>query len=217
MKKTIFLFLIFISVMMSSSAQVKVALLKYSGGGDWYANPTSLPNLVNFCNSNMGTSIATDVPTVDPGSSDIFNYPFIHMTGHGNVMFSEQEVENLRQYMLSGGFLHIDDNYGMDVFIRPQIKKIFPEYELIEIPFSHAIYHQQYDFPNGLPKIHEHDAKPPKGYGIVVDGRIVLFYTYECDLGDGWESHDVHNDSQETRTKALQMGANIIRYVFNGD
>lgn len=203
--------------MMSSSAQVKVALLKYSGGGDWYANPTSLPNLVNFCNSNMGTSIATDVPTVDPGSSDIFNYPFIHMTGHGNVMFSEQEVENLRQYMLSGGFLHIDDNYGMDVFIRPQIKKIFPEYELIEIPFSHAIYHQQYDFPNGLPKIHEHDAKPPKGYGIVVDGRIVLFYTYECDLGDGWESHDVHNDSQETRTKALQMGANIIRYVFNGD
>ncbi|MDX9931166.1 MAG: DUF4159 domain-containing protein [Bacteroidales bacterium] len=217
MKKTIFLFLIFISVMMSSSAQVKVALLKYSGGGDWYANPTSLPNLVNFCNSNMGTSIATDIPTVDPGSSDIFNYPFIHMTGHGNVMFSEQEVENLRQYMLSGGFLHIDDNYGMDVFIRPQIKKIFPEYELIEIPFSHAIYHQQYDFPNGLPKIHEHDAKPPKGYGIVVDGRIVLFYTYECDLGDGWESADVHNDSQETRNKALQMGANIIRYVFNGD
>jgi hypothetical protein len=202
---------------MSSSAQVKVALLKYSGGGDWYANPTSLPNLVNFCNSNMGTSIATDIPTVDPGSSDIFNYPFIHMTGHGNVMFSEQEVENLRQYMLSGGFLHIDDNYGMDVFIRPQIKKIFPEYELIEIPFSHAIYHQQYDFPNGLPKIHEHDAKPPKGYGIVVDGRIVLFYTYECDLGDGWESADVHNDSQETRNKALQMGANIIRYVFNGD
>lgn len=214
----IFFAIILLSVLtISTSAQVKVALLKYSGGGDWYANPTSLPNLVKFCNANMGTNIVTDIPTVDPGSSDIFNYPFIHMTGHGNVMFSEQEVENLRQYMLSGGFLHIDDNYGMDVFIRPQIKKIFPEYELIEIPFSHAIYHQQYDFPNGLPKIHEHDAKPPKGFGIVVDGRIVLFYTYECDLGDGWESPDVHNDSQETRTKALQMGANIIRYVFNGD
>ncbi|HPF00318.1 MAG TPA: DUF4159 domain-containing protein [Bacteroidales bacterium] len=215
--KLFFAIILLSVVTISTSAQVKIALLKYSGGGDWYANPTSLPNLVKFCNANMGTNIVTDIPTVDPGSSDIFNYPFIHMTGHGNVMFSEQEVENLRQYMLSGGFLHIDDNYGMDVFIRPQIKKIFPEYELIEIPFSHAIYHQQYDFPNGLPKIHEHDAKPPKGYGIVVDGRIVLFYTYECDLGDGWESHDVHNDSQETRTKALQMGANIIRYVFNGD
>lgn len=215
--KLFFAIILLSVVTISTSAQVKVALLKYSGGGDWYANPTSLPNLVKFCNANMGTNIVTDIPTVDPGSSDIFNYPFIHMTGHGNVMFSEQEVENLRQYMLSGGFLHIDDNYGMDVFIRPQIKKIFPEYELIEIPFSHAIYHQQYDFPNGLPKIHEHDAKPPKGFGIVVDGRIVLFYTYECDLGDGWESPDVHNDSQETRTKALQMGANIIRYVFNGD
>jgi len=217
MKNSIFLFLIFTSVTMFSSAQVKIALLKYSGGGDWYANPTSLPNLVKFCNSNMGTNIATDIPTVDPGSSDIFNFPFIHMTGHGNVIFSDQEAENLRQYMLSGGFLHIDDNYGMDVFIRPQIKKIFPEYELIEIPFNHPIYHQQFEFANGLPKIHEHDGKPPKGYGIIVEGRIVLFYTHECDLGDGWESPDVHNDSQDTRTKALQMGANIIRYVFNGD
>lgn len=217
MKKKLHLLLIFIFVSLFSSAQVKIALLKYSGGGDWYANPTSLPNLVKFCNANMGTNIATDIPTVESGSSDIFNFPFLHMTGHGNVMFSDQEAENLRQYMLSGGFLHIDDNYGMDIFIRPQIKKIFPEYELIEIPFNHPIYHQQYEFPNGLPKIHEHDGKPPKGYGIVVDGRIVLLYTYECDLGDGWESPDVHNDSQETRSKALQMGANIIRYVFNGD
>lgn len=200
-----------------SQSPVKIALLKYNGGGDWYANPTSLPNLVKFCNANLGTNINTDIATVEPGSSDIFNYPLIHMTGHGNVIFSDQEAENLRQYMLGGGFLHIDDNYGLDVYVRPQIKKIFPEYELIEIPFNHAIYHQQYDFPGGLPKIHEHDGLPPKGYGIVVDGRIVLFYTHECDLGDGWESPDVHNDSQETRTKALQMGANIIRYVFNGD
>jgi len=217
MKKTIVIFLFLSFVSLFSSAQVKIALLKYGGGGDWYANPTSLPNLVKFCNSNMSTNISTDIPTVEPGSSDIYNYPFVHMTGHGNVMFSELEAENLRQYMLAGGFLHIDDNYGLDVFVRPQIKKIFPEYELIEIPFNHAIYHQQFDFPNGLPKIHEHDGKSPKGYGIVVEGRIVLFYTHECDLGDGWESPDVHNDSQETRTKALQMGANIIRYVFNGD
>ena len=215
--KLFFAIILLSVVTISTSAQVKIALLKYSGGGDWYANPTSLPNLVKFCNSNMGTNIATDIPTVDPGSSDIFNFPFIHMTGHGNVIFSDQEAENLRQYMLSGGFLHIDDNYGMDVFIRPQIKKIFPEYELIEIPFNHPIYHQQFEFANGLPKIHEHDGKPPKGYGIIVEGRIVLFYTHECDLGDGWESPDVHNDSQDTRTKALQMGANIIRYVFNGD
>jgi len=217
MKKIFVLFLFLCSVSMISSAQVKIALLKYSGGGDWYANPTSLPNLVKFCNANMGTNIQADIPTIEPGSADIFNYPFIHMTGHGNVIFSEQEVSNLREYMLAGGFLHIDDNYGMDVFVRPQIKRIFPEYELVEIPFNHPVFHQQYDFPNGLPKIHEHDGKPPKGYAIIVDGRIVLLYTHECDLGDGWESADVHNDSQETRTKALQMGANIIRYVFNGE
>lgn len=217
MKKIFPILFFFAATMAFSQSPVKIALLKYNGGGDWYANPTSLPNLVKFCNANLGTNINTDIATVEPGSSDIFNYPLIHMTGHGNVIFSDQEAENLRQYMLGGGFLHIDDNYGLDVYVRPQIKKIFPEYELIEIPFNHAIYHQQYDFPNGLPKIHEHDGLPPKGYGIVVDGRIVLFYTHECDLGDGWESPDVHNDSQETRTKALQMGANIIRYVFNGD
>jgi hypothetical protein len=218
MLKNVTLFILFfLCATLLSVSQVKIALLKYSGGGDWYANPTSLPNLAKFCNANMGTNISADIPTVEPGSSDIFNYPFVHMTGHGNVIFSDMEVENLRQYMMSGGFLHIDDNYGMDIYVRPQIKKIFPDYELLEIPFNHPIYHQQYKFANGLPKIHEHDGLPPKGYGIVIDGRIVLFYTYECDLGDGWESPEVHNDSEETRTKALQMGANIIRYVFNGD
>lgn len=217
MKNVTLFILFFLCATLLSVSQVKIALLKYSGGGDWYANPTSLPNLAKFCNANMGTNISADIPTVEPGSSDIFNYPFVHMTGHGNVIFSDMEVENLRQYMMSGGFLHIDDNYGMDIYVRPQIKKIFPDYELLEIPFNHPIYHQQYKFANGLPKIHEHDGLPPKGYGIVIDGRIVLFYTYECDLGDGWESPEVHNDSEETRTKALQMGANIIRYVFNGD
>jgi len=218
MLKNVTLFILFfLCATLLSVSQVKIALLKYSGGGDWYANPTSLPNLAKFCNANMGTNISAHIPTVEPGSSDIFNYPFVHMTGHGNVIFSDMEVENLRQYMMSGGFLHIDDNYRMDIYVRPQIKKIFPDYELLEIPFNHPIYHQQYKFANGLPKIHEHDGLPPKGYGIVIDGRIVLFYTYECDLGDGWESPEVHNDSEETRTKALQMGANIIRYVFNGD
>lgn len=217
MKNVTLFILFFLCTTLLSVSQVRIALLKYSGGGDWYANPTSLPNLAKFCNANMGTNISADIPTVEPGNSDIFNYPFVHMTGHGNVIFSDMEAENLRQYMMSGGFLHIDDNYGMDIYVRPQIKKIFPDYELVEIPFNHPIYHQQYKFANGLPKIHEHDGLPPKGYGIVIDGRIVLFYTYECDLGDGWESPEVHNDSEETRTKALQMGANIIRYVFNGD
>jgi hypothetical protein len=205
---------------LASQAQepmVKIALLKYSGGGDWYANPTSLPNLAAFCNNQLGTNISNNIPTVDPGSMDIFNFPFLHMTGHGNVLFSAQETDNLRTYLFAGGFLHIDDNYGMDPYIRPQIAKIFPEYELIEIPYTHAIFHQNWDFSKGLPKIHEHDNKAPQAFGIFIEGRLVLLYTYECDLGDGWEDQAVHGDSQETRLKALQMGANIIQYVFEGE
>lgn len=199
----------------SQNSSVKIALLKYNGGGDWYANPTSLPNLIIYCNKNMGTNIHKDYATVEAGSPEIFNYPFIHMTGHGNVIFSGQEARNLRNYLLAGGFLHIDDNYGMDKYVRREIKKIFPDIELIELPFSHPVYHQKYPFPNGLPKIHEHDNKPPQGFGIIHEGRLVCFYTYECDLGDGWEDEEVHNDSEETRKKALKMGANIINYVFN--
>jgi hypothetical protein len=205
---------------LASQAQepmVKIALLKYSGGGDWYANPTSLPNLAAFCNNQLGTNISNNIPTVDPGSMDIFNFPFLHMTGHGNVLFSAQETDNLRTYLFAGGFLHIDDNYGMDPYIRPQIANIFPEYELIEIPYTHAIFHQNWDFSKGLPKIHEHDNKAPQAFGIFIEGRLVLLYTYECDLGDGWEDQAVHGDSQETRLKALQMGANIIQYVFEGE
>ena len=192
----------------------QVALLKYSGGGDWYANPTSLPNLVKFANANIKTNISEDIATVDVGSPEIFNYPFLHMTGHGNVIFSPQEIMNLRNYLIGGGFLHIDDNYGMDKFIRPQLQKVFPELELIEILFSHPIYHQTYNFPNGLPKIHEHDDKAPQGFGLIHEGRLVVFYTYECDLGDGWEDQVIHKDSEATRQKALQMGANILQYVF---
>ncbi|MCK9203261.1 MAG: DUF4159 domain-containing protein [Bacteroidales bacterium] len=188
--------------------------MKYNGGGDWYANPTSLTNLVRFCNGNLSTNISEDIATVDAGNPEIMNYPFIHMTGHGNVVFSDQEIQNIRNYLIAGGFLHIDDNYGMDPFIRPQLKKLFPELDLIELPFDHPIYHQSYEFPKGLPKIHEHDGKPPQGFGLIYEGRLIVFYTYECDLGDGWEDQAVHNDSEATHQKALQMGANILQYVF---
>ena len=193
----------------------QIALLKYNGGGDWYANlETSLPNLIKFCNDNLKTAINPEQAIADAGSIEIFNYPFIHMTGHGNVIFSNQEAENLRNYMLAGGFLHISDNYGMDNFIRIQLKKIFPELDLIELPFSHPIYHQKYEFPKGLPKIHEHDKKAPQGLGLIYKGKLICFYDFECDLGDGWESQEIHNDSQEARNNALKMGANIISYAF---
>ena len=191
-----------------------IALLKYNGGGDWYANPTSLPNLAEFCNKQLDININTDPPTVEVGSPDIFNYPFIHMTGHGNGVFSAEEAQNLRTYLIAGGFLHVDDNFGMDPYIRPALKKVFPELDLIELPFSHPIFHQRYDFKNGLPKIHEHDNKPPQAFGLFWEGRLVCLYTYECDLGDGWEDADVHKDPEEVRLKALQMGANIIQFVF---
>lgn len=194
---------------------VPIALLKYGGGGDWYANPTSLPNLIEFCNRNLGTNIERRPHTVEPGSDEIFNYPFIHMTGHGNVFFTEQEAANLRNYLIAGGFLHIDDNYGMDPYVRPQMKKVFPELEYVELPFSYPIYHQKYPFPQGLPKIHEHDGKPPQGFGLIYRGRLVSFYSYETDLGNGWEDAEVHGNTEETRLKALRMGANIIQYVFH--
>jgi len=199
----------------SASPTVQIALLKYKGGGDWYANPTSLSNLAKFCNENLGTNINEDIATVDAGSAEIFNYPFVHLTGHGNVVFSDKDVENLRNYLVGGGFLHISDNYGIDKFARREMKKVFPELDFIELPFTHDIYHQKYQFPNGLPKIHEHDGKPPQGFGLIYEGRLVCFYDFECDLGDGWEDQSVHKDSEATRLKALQMGANIIQYVFN--
>ncbi|MGA9590620.1 MAG: DUF4159 domain-containing protein [Salegentibacter sp.] len=192
----------------------KIALLKYEGGGDWYANPTSLPNLIKFANSNINTEIASKPETVTPGSTDIFQYPFVHMTGHGNVYFSDQEAENLRNYLLSGGFLHIDDNYGMQPYLGKELKKIFPDKELQELPANFAIFHEAYDFPNGLPKIHEHHGKRPQAFGIFENDRLLLLFTYESDLGDGWESPEVHHDPQEVRLKALKMGANILKYVF---
>ena len=191
----------------------QLAVLKYSGGGDYYANPTALPNLISFCNENLGTSINKEVPYVEVGSSDLFQYPLIHMTGHGNVVFSPSESENLKTYLMGGGFLHIDDNYGMNEFIRVELKKVFPNNELVELPFNHDIFHQKYDF-NGLPKIHEHDGKRPQAFGIIIDGRLVCLYTYETDLSDGWENTEVHNDSENKRVQALKMGANILMYAF---
>ncbi len=193
----------------------QLGLLKYSGGGDWYANlETSLPNLIKFCNANLKTNINPEQAVVEAGSAEIFNYPFVHMTGHGNVIFSNQEAENLRNYLIGGGFLHVSDNYGMDVFVRTQLKKVFPELELVELPFTHPIYHQVYNFDKGLPKVHEHDNKAPQGFGLIYKGRLVCFYDYECVLGDGWESFDIHKDSQDAHERALKMGANIISYVF---
>ncbi|UNY98421.1 DUF4159 domain-containing protein [Zhouia spongiae] len=192
----------------------EIAILKYNGGGDWYANPTALPNLIKFCNANIHTNIKPDPANVAANSTDIYLYPFLHMTGHGNVFFSDEDAENLRNYLLSGGFLHIDDNYGMEPFLRKELKKIFPGKELTELSSDHPIFKQAYKFPDGLPKIHEHDGKRPQAFGIFHDGRLVLLFTYESDLGDGWESTEVHNDPEEVRIKALQMGANIIQYAF---
>ena len=192
----------------------QIAILKYSGGGDWYSNPTALPNLASFCNQEIQTAIDTQIPSVAPSSVDLFEYPYVHMTGHGNVFFSSDDVENLRNYLLSGGFLHIDDNYGMDTYVRKEIKKLFPDQQLAELAGNHPIFNSAYSFPGGLPKIHEHDNKRPQALGITVEGRLVLLYTFESDLGDGWESPEIHNDPPEVRQKALQMGANIINYAF---
>lgn len=213
MKYLLFI-LLTLPIMSSGQNTYQIAILKYNGGGDWYANPTALPNLITFSNKNIGTNIKKEPATVEVGSSDIFNYPFIHMTGHGNVIFSILEAENLRNYLLAGGFLHIDDNYGMDPFVRTEIKKVFPELDLVELPINHPIFHGKYKFTNGLPKIHEHDGNPSQAFGIISNGRLVCLYTHESDLGDGWEDPEVHNDSEQIRLKALQMGCNILEYIF---
>jgi hypothetical protein len=211
-----FLITLLITAISSSitSAQ-QVAVLKYGGGGDWYGNPTALPNLVAYCNQNIGTTIDKKVATVEASSIDIYQYPFLHMTGHGNVVFSDADLKNLRTYLLSGGFLHIDDNYGMEPYLKKELIKLFPDNALIEIPVNHPIFNIYASFPKGLPKIHEHDGARPQALGIFHEGRLVLLFTFESDLGDGWESPEVHNDPPEVRKKALNMGANIIKYVFS--
>ncbi|MBU2996708.1 DUF4159 domain-containing protein [Cellulophaga baltica] len=206
---TLLLFITFLT----ANAQ-DIAILKYNGGGDWYANPTAIPNLIRFCNNNINTKLNDKTETVEPNSDDIFQYPFIHMTGHGNVFFSDEDTKNLKTYLLAGGFLHIDDNYGMKPYLEKELTKIFPDKELTELPADHPIFNQAFTFTDGLPKIHEHDGKRPQAFGIFEENRLVLLFTFESDLGDGWEDPTVHNDPEEVRQKALQMGANIIQYVF---
>ena len=192
----------------------EIALLKYKGGGDWYSNPTALKNLISYCNTNIHTRINANPETVEVGSTDIFQYPFLHMTGHGNVFFSNEDAENLRNYLMSGGFLHIDDNYGMEPYITKELKKVFPDQDLVELSASHPIFSSAFKFPEGLPKIHEHDGKRPQAFGLYYEDRLVLLFTFESDLGDGWEDPEVHNDPEDVRLKALKMGANIVKYIF---
>ena len=203
-----------LSLSAPDAARLRLGLLKYNGGGDWYANPTALPNLARFCNQALGTNFNPDYGTVDVGSAELFNYPWVHMTGHGNVVFSSAEAENLRNYLIGGGFLHVDDNYGMDPYIRVAMEQVFPEAKFVELPFDHPIYHQTYDFPGGPPKVHEHDGEAPQGYGLFYEDRLVCFYTFSSDLGDGWEDESVHNDPADIRAEALKMGANVIEYAF---
>ncbi len=208
------LYTVFLCFFMATSNAQEIAVLKYNGGGDWYSNPTSLPNLIRFCNTNIGTKITEKPETVEVGSPTIFQYPFLHMTGHGNVVFSVEEAENLRTYLLSGGFLHIDDNYGMAPYLKKELVKVFPDTELEELGADHPIFKEIYNFPDGLPKIHEHDGKRPQAFGIMHENRLVLLFTFESDLGNGWEDPSVHNDPEEIRKKALEMGANIVAYAF---
>lgn len=208
------LFILLPSLFLQAQDKIKLAKLKYDGGGDWYANKTALPNLAEFCNQTLGMNLSTEDENVDVGSPEIFLYPYIYMTGHGNVVFSRSNAENLRTYLEAGGFLHIDDNYGLDQFIRLEMKKVFPELEFVELPFNHPLYHQNFDFDKGLPKIHEHDGKPAQGLALIYEGRVICFYSYESDLGNGWEDQSIHNDPQDKRLEALQMGANIISYSF---
>ena len=215
MRRFAAILILLLGATLAQAQPVRIALLKYNGGGDWYANPTSLPNLIEYCNKNIGTNINPDPATVDVGSADLFNYPLVHLTGHGNIVFSESDVLNLRKYLEAGGFLHIDNNYGIEQYVRREMKKVLPDQEFIELPFSHAIYHTVYQFDNGLPKIHEHDNLPPQGFGLFVEGRLVCFFSHECDLGDGWEDPSVHNDPMEKHIEALQMGANIVSFVFS--
>ncbi len=210
-------FVVFLSLLTASGQDnMQLAVLQYRGGGDWYANPTALPNLVAYCNEALGTRFDAETPYVEVGAPELFDYPFIHMTGHGNVVFSSSESRNLGQYLMNGGFLHISDNYGMDPFVRREMGKVLPGSEWMEIPFDHPVYHVAFDFPAGLPKVHEHDDLPPRGFGLFHEGRLVCFYDVECDLGDGWEDFRVHRDPEVLRTKALQMGANLVTYALSG-
>lgn len=208
----IFFFALFIPS--QSAEQIKIGRVKYSGGGDWYNDPSSEVNLLTFMKQHTSINADPVYEYVDLKSDDLFKYPIIFLTGHGNVNFSDKEVENLRIYLENGGFLYIDDDYGLDKFIRKEMKKVFPDKEFMELPFSHPIYSIKYDFRAGPPKIHEHDGKPPQTFGIYVDGRMAVLYTYETNPSDGWADADAHGDSQAIRELALKFGTNIILWAL---
>lgn len=214
MRKLLSLSLLLLCCFGASAQKLQLGLLKYNGGGDWYSNPTALPNLARFCNEQLGLNLDEDYATVEVGSAALYSHAFVHLTGHGNVVFSAAEAENLRNYLIGGGFLHIDDNYGMDPFIRPAMKQVFPELEFVELPFDHSVYRQQFTMEAGVPKIHKHDEKAAQGFGLLYKGRLVCYYSFESDLGDGWEDADVHNDPEAVRLKALQMGANLVQFAY---
>jgi len=206
--------ILILSFIILGQCDFSIARLKYGGGGDWYSNPSSLPNLLKAINERTTIRTTSREEVIEITDPKLFNCPYLYMNGHGNVHFTDEEVKILREYFAAGGFLHADDNYGMDSSFRREIKKVFPDSPLIEMPFNHPIYYSFYDFPNGLPKIHEHDGKPAQGLGIFYQNRLVVFYTYECDLGDGWEDPDVHNDPSEKREDAIKMGINIVVYTL---
>jgi hypothetical protein len=192
-----------------------VARLHYDGGGDWYANPSSLPNLLATIREETGLRVAERPAEVRPTDPDLGDYPYISMTGHGNVRFSEADILSLRAWIAAGGFLHADDNYGMDASIRRELGRLFPDAPLVEVPLDHPVYRIFFEFPEGLPKIHEHDGKPAQGLGIFVDGRLAVFYSHESDLGDGWEDAAVHGDPEPVRQAALRMGVNLFLYALS--
>lgn len=196
------------------SFDFQLARVQYRGGGDWYNDPSALPNLIHYVNSNLPVSINPSIEDVSIGSRDIYKYPFLFLTGHGNITINSAEANNLREYLDRGGFLFIDDDYGLDEFIRPILKQIFPTDELVDLPFSHPIYHQVYSFDQGLPKIHEHDNKPPQGFAIFRNWKMVVFYGYESNISDGWTNADVHGVSEDLRVQSLKMGTNILQYAL---
>jgi len=210
--KNIMILSLVLSVVIAEAQEI--AVMHYKGGGDWYSNPTALPNLIQFCNANIDTALNPKAATVTPDSPELFNYPYVYLTGHGNVFFSDKDAKNLRNYLLSGGFLHVDDNYGLDPYFRKAIKKVFPDKTLKPLAANHPIFSSAYKFPQGLPKIHVHDGKNPQFYALTHEERIILVYSFESDLGNGWEDPEVHNDPEDVRQKALKMGANIIKYAF---
>lgn len=193
-----------------------IGRLHYDGGGDWYANPSSLPNLLAAVSARTTLPVAPRERVVTLADAELWQLPYLYMTGHGNVRWNDKDLGTLRRYLQQGGFLHADDNYGMDESIRRELARLFPDRPLVEVPLDHPIYHLVYDFPRGIPKIHEHDAKPAQGFGIFLDGRLVVYYSYQTDLGDGWEDPEVHHDPADKREAALRMGVNLFVYAVGG-